>query len=396
MTGTGDNPLMDFGDSVFTHRDALSESYEPDQILERDEEIDEYAAALRPVVEGDTPDNIMVYGTTGAGKTAVTRYMADMSDEACENNGNVLSVVELNCNEMSAFKVVRTLVNMLRDDDEKDFPARGLSTRDALDALYEEIDSNKGTFMLILDEIDHIEDIDTLLYDLSRSQSIGRLEDTKVGIIGISNDYTFRDVLSAKTKGSFAEVEIDFKPYTADELESILSDRANIAFADDAISTEAIRLCAALSAQDSGNARQGLDILGAAGKTADDQGDDVVTVEHIREAQGKIERGNLKKRISNLTVQQRHILHALALLEADEKTPARTKEIYSLYEQVCDQSSLDPLSTVRSVRDHLDELSMQGFADQITRNEGRSGGKYHVYECSMRSDLVLSTGPRDG
>jgi archaeal cell division control protein 6 len=62
---------------------------------------------------------------------------------------------------------------------------------------------------------------------------------------------------------------------------------------------------------------------------------------------------------------------------------------------VCDQSSLDPLSTVRSVRDHLDELSMQGFADQITRNEGRSGGKYHVYECSMRSDLVLSTGPRD-
>ncbi|MDQ2052588.1 orc1/cdc6 family replication initiation protein [Natronolimnohabitans sp. A-GB9] len=395
MPDAEDNPLLDFGDSVFSHRDALAESYEPERILERDEEIDQYAAALRPVVEGDTPDNIMVYGNTGAGKTAVTRYMIDMMYDACDTTDTPLSTVQLNCNEMTAFKVVRTLVNDLRDSSADEFPARGLSTRDALDALYEEIDKRDGTVLLILDEIDHIEHIDSLLYDLSRSQATGRLEHANVGIIGISNDYTFRDTLSAKTKGSFAEEEIDFTPYNADELEVILSDRAAIAFNDDAITDAAIKLCAALAAQDSGNARQGLDILKAAGKTADDYGDDVVTEDHIRDAQKTVERGNLEQRISSLTVQQRHILHTLALLEIDNKTPARTKEIYSLYTDVCEQSGLDPLSTTRSVRDHLDKLSMQGFADQILRNEGRSGGKYHVYECSMRADIVLEAAPRD-
>ena len=390
-----DNPLLNFGESVFSNRDALSESYEPDRILERDEEINQYAAALRPIVEGSTPDNIMVYGNTGAGKTAVTRYMIDMMYEACENSGNALSTVFLNCNEMTAFKVVRTLVNELRDEDKDEFPARGLSTRDALDALYEEIDNREGTCILILDEIDHIENIDSLLYDLSRSHSTGNLEHATVGIIGISNDYTFRDILSSKTRGTFAEEELDFTPYTANELEAILRDRAEIAFRDGAITEAAINLCAAIAAQDSGNARQGLDILHAAGKEADKKNDEQVTEVHIRTGKRNVERGNIERRINSLTVQQQHILYTLALLEADGQTPARTKEIYSLYTSVCEQSGLDPLSTTRSVREHLDKLSMQGFADQILRNKGRGGGKYHVYECSMRADIVLEIDLRE-
>jgi archaeal cell division control protein 6 len=38
--------------NIFTNKDALNESYQPERIQERDEEIDAYMNALQPVVDG--------------------------------------------------------------------------------------------------------------------------------------------------------------------------------------------------------------------------------------------------------------------------------------------------------------------------------------------------------
>ena len=40
------------GDNVFRDTDVLGESYRPEQIEERDEEIEQYMNALQPVVDG--------------------------------------------------------------------------------------------------------------------------------------------------------------------------------------------------------------------------------------------------------------------------------------------------------------------------------------------------------
>jgi len=54
--------------NVFANKDALGESYQPDQIEERDEEIEEYMHALQPIIDGWEPNNVFVYGNTGVGK----------------------------------------------------------------------------------------------------------------------------------------------------------------------------------------------------------------------------------------------------------------------------------------------------------------------------------------
>jgi len=57
--------------NIFKDKDALGESYRPERIEEREEEIDAYIDALQPVIDGWEPNNIFIYGKTGVGKTAV-------------------------------------------------------------------------------------------------------------------------------------------------------------------------------------------------------------------------------------------------------------------------------------------------------------------------------------
>jgi Cdc6-like AAA superfamily ATPase len=70
-------PFSGIEQSIFATKEVLSEDYQPDQILERDEEIEEYRHALEDILFGRTPQNIMLYGKAGLGKTAVTKYMMD-------------------------------------------------------------------------------------------------------------------------------------------------------------------------------------------------------------------------------------------------------------------------------------------------------------------------------
>lgn len=75
--------------NIFTNKDALNESYQPERIQERDEEINAYMNALQPVVDGWEPNNIFVYGNTGVGKTAVTDFLLDRLREDIEQYDDI-------------------------------------------------------------------------------------------------------------------------------------------------------------------------------------------------------------------------------------------------------------------------------------------------------------------
>ncbi|MDB2276722.1 hypothetical protein PM022_19805, partial [Halorubrum ezzemoulense] len=118
------------------------------------------------------------------------------------------------------------------------------------DILYEELDQIGGTVLLVLDEIDHLGGDDEILYEIPRARSNGYISEAKPGVIGISNDFGFRDDLSPKVKDTLCEEEIHFSPYNAPELRAILEERVAGAMYDDAVDDAVIALCAAIAAQD--------------------------------------------------------------------------------------------------------------------------------------------------
>ena len=189
-------PRFERKQNIFANKDALGESYHPDRIEERDEEIAEYEAALQPVIDGWEPNNVFLYGNTGVGKTAVTSYLLNELQTDIEDYDDVdLTVVQLNCKPLSSsYQVAVGLVNKLRPHG-GEISTTGYPQQAVFEKLFRELDKIGGTILLVLDEIDAIGDKDDILYELPRARANNKLTDTKVGVIGISNDFKFRDRL---------------------------------------------------------------------------------------------------------------------------------------------------------------------------------------------------------
>ncbi|MDL0137968.1 orc1/cdc6 family replication initiation protein [Halobacterium salinarum] len=376
---------------VFANGEPLADSYEPDDIRERDAKIKKYQRALQPIIDNNPTSNIFLYGKTGTGKTVATKFMlSHLEADAAEYDDVDLSTVWVGCENLnSSYQVAVELVNELRTNQEKDrIPTTGYSQQRVFDLLYDELDTLGGTVVIVLDEIDNIGQSDDILYGLPRARSNDYVDDVRPVVIGISNDFQFRENLSPKVKDTLAEKEILFPPYDANQLRAILEPRAEKAFYDGVLKEDVVPLCAALAAQDSGSARQAIRLLREAGEIAQGEDAQEVIAGHVRRAQNELEKNQLYEGMQELTTQGHAVLAALAYFEAANQTPVRSRELYSRYEKLCNDLDADSVSD-RRVRDHLSDMDMLGIITTHERNEGISAGRYHEYELDVSLEAVV-------
>lgn len=390
--------------TIFKDEAVLRDGYRPARLIERDDELEQYQSALKPVINGAPPKNLFLYGQTGVGKTLSSRMVMDRLAEDQENfDGVDVHVVELNCKSLnSSYQVAANLVNQFRPRDEQIKPT-GYPSGMIYNMLFKELNKLEATHcLLVLDEIDSIGNDDNILYKLPRANDNGNVQDTYVGVIGISNDFTFRDNLSARVKDSLCDEEIHFPPYDATELGNILKQRASEAFHDTSatrrddggyelesavLDGDVIPLCSAFAAQDSGSARQALKRLYKAGDLARDEGAEMITEAHVREADEIVERDKVREELTRLPTQAKLTLYALLLLEKEDETPSKRNKIYERYVMTAKRIDAD-VRTDRTIHDRLSQLTLKGFLDVNEQNKGPKGGSYYEYEFSIRPVLV--------
>ena len=385
---------------IIQDKDVLRDDYQPETLEERDEELDEYATALRPVIQGWQPNNVFLYGVTGVGKTAATHDLLEELQESAEEYDDVdLNVIELNCTGCTtSYQVAVNLVNEIRSPSHplttvssrrEPMSETGYQQKRIFNELYNDLESIGGTILIVLDEIDNIGSDDDILYELPRARSQLDLG-VKLGVIGISNDFKFRENLSPKVKDTLCEEEILFPPYDADELQNILQQRADIALHTDVLDSDVIPLCAAFSAQDSGSARQALRLLRKAADIAENEamaeGEGTIAEEHVREAEHQIQRQQVVEGMHSLTQQGQYVLLTVCQLAAEGDTPERTKLIYKRYQEVLRSHGGEPLKR-RRVHDHLSDLSLHGILRLVDSSGGR--GNYNEYELDVSLSSAL-------
>lgn len=382
-----DMPLFEPDTDIFQNRDALREDYQPKEIVGRDEELQQYISALQPVVNGDQPSNIFLYGKAGVGKTACTRFLlGQLKSDAAEYGINV-TTIRTNCEDLStSYQVAIQLINQLRDPSDQLKPT-GYPRRQVNEWLWEELDKIGGTIIIMFDEVDHIED-DSILYQIPRARANGNLSECKVGIIGISNDFKYRERLSSKVQSSLCEKELQFPAYDATELQDILRQRAEIGFYDGVVSHEVIAKCAAFGAKDAGDARQSLDLLMEAGDIAVGENAAELTIAHVDAARTALERSRIIDGVAGLTQHGHLVLYALIMFHEKGETPIRARAIQQRYELICERAATDAL-VPRRMRDHLNELAMLGIASRAERNKGEVGGRYYEYTLDTNPQLLL-------
>ena len=375
--------------SIFKNREALLEEWTPDDLVGRDEELSQYHAALQPVINKETPSNIFLYGKSGVGKTAATRYLLrTLQTDATNVPGLAPTMIEVNCDGLNtSYQVAVKLVNEFRDPG-RQISNTGYPQASVYEFLFDELDACGGTVLIVLDEVDHIED-DSLLYKLPRARSNGDITDARLGVIGISNDLDFRNQLSSKVRSSLCEKEVSFSAYDADELRLVLEQRERVAFQDDVLEGGVVSMCAAYGAKDSGDARKALDLLLEAGDVARENEAETVTEQHVEDARERVQTDQVVEGIQNYSQHGKLVLYALTLLHERGETPARTREVVDTYRDVAHSEGVSPVSE-RSVRDYIGELAQLGIASSAEHNRGKGGGKYKEHRLEQSVAAIRS------
>jgi cell division control protein 6 len=354
-------------DKIFTKRVVLSTKYTPDHLIGRDAEIRQIASLFAPALNGDEPDNAFIYGKTGVGKTATTKYVLLELDQEVKKARDHVKSVFVNCNQINTTtKILKRICNVIAP--EVEVPSTGIATSEYYKRLWDVLNEFKGITIIVLDEVDKLED-DNLLYNLPRARENLDITEGFVSILGISNDLTYKERLDARTLSSFGEKEFVFAPYDATQLREILDERARVGFKEDVLDDAVIPLCAALAAQEHGDARKALMLLRYAGEVAVERGGDRVIEGDVREAQQRVESDKIVETIKTLPYHQKLVLYVIASNDAKE---VGTNEIHAQYKTMCETSGTTPLSKVR-ISSFISELDMLGLINARKFYKGRYG-----------------------
>ena len=356
---------------LFTNKKYLQSNYTPQEIMHRDDQIEQIAGILAPALRMEKPSNIFIYGKTGSGKTVVSKYVSEQLINISKEKGVSLKIIYLNCKMKrvsdTEYRIIAQLTNSLGGK----VPATGLPTDEVYKLFVNEIEKQKQLIIIILDEIDQLvaKAGDGILYNLTRLNS--DLKQTQISLIGISNDLVFIDNIDPRVKSSLSEEELVFPPYNALQLQDILKKRVKLAFRKDVIKEGVVEKCSAYAAREHGDARRALELLRVAGELAERKGENFVGIKHLDDAEEKIERERIVDIVTTQPKQfQISLLSILSLI--DDKKALFTGDIYDIYKQNCKNCGLKPL-TQRRVSDIVAELDMLGIINAKVISKGRYG-----------------------
>lgn len=372
--------------SIFReNREILRPSYLPDSLPHRERQIDQLASVLATALRGEMPSNVMIFGKTGTGKTAVVKYVGNEFKKA--DSWDRVEYFYINCEIVDTpYGVFQNIGNRFIRDFDQRIPFTGLSTERVYNLLLRKIDERSRVVVMVLDEIDKLvyKSGDDVLYHLTKIND--DLEQAKVSLIGISNDLKFSEFLDPRVKSRLSDEKMVFPPYNAQELRDILHQRAALAFDPGVVEDGVIGLISALAAQEHGDARRALDLLRVAGELADRTGDDGITEHHVQIAKNKLELDCVIEAVRSLPTHSKLILLGIILQEEVGNVKLTTGEVYDTYCQLSKRAGLGPL-TQRRVTDLISELDMLGLINAKVKSFGRGGRTKEIQSSVSALDV---------
>jgi cell division control protein 6 len=365
-------------------------TFMPDILPHREKEINSLAAILVPALRDETPSNVFIYGKTGTGKTAVTKFVGKELLLKGKETGKKVNFIYINCEVVDTqYRLLQNITNHFIDEWSERIPFTGWPTDEVYAKLKAMIEKQGGVTVIILDEVDKLKG-DEALYNLSRINS--DLKNSKVSIVGLSNDLKFTEFLDPRVKSSLGEENMIFPPYDAGELKDILNQRVDIALRTGCVEEDVVPLCSALAAQEHGDARRALDLLRMSAELAERSKSPRITKKHVRMAQSKIEIDRIIEVVRTLPTQSKLILLAILLQEQynkkmDTKGAITTGEVYEIYKELSKKTRTDKL-TQRRVADLVSELDMLGVITARVISKGRYGRTRDIKMSSSADDIM--------
>ena len=204
--------------SIFKDKEPLDHRYLPEKLVHREDQIKQIARYWVDVLSDVTPSNVTLYGKTGTGKTAASKFAREQLIEIANKKKVFVKVEHIRCTDYTTeYQVIAEICNRLG----RTVPNRGWTKAEVVNTFRDTFRlrnayGKKLQLIVILDEIDILldKDGDGILYTLTRTDN--------VSVLCISNYLDFKNLIKSRVNSSLNDKEIVFPPYGSLDRKSVV------------------------------------------------------------------------------------------------------------------------------------------------------------------------------
>lgn len=335
----------------------------PHRLLHREREEGALLDAWEPALDGDQPNDVLLHGPSGVGKTVLSRHALQRLAEQ-----TTVQSARVRCLGETTTGIVRAILEELPGDD----PAQNTPREDLCVTLQERVDEPT---VAVLDEAD----------DLPATDALERLADVRgLGVVAICHD---PDDWLARCDQSVRQrigVQLGLERYGVDELADILEERARQGLAPGSVTRAQLE---ELADRVAGVAREGIQALRWAAKQATDRGHEQITEQDLDDGP-ELARFNIRQSNLNSLPLHHQVLYEIVRDAGRGIEPAALHERYdAVAEGVYDGRPQTPISE-RARRRKLQKLVDYDLVEREGENRHR---EYRV--CDERVSTAIGITP---
>jgi cell division control protein 6 len=354
MTDDPEDGMLSWDESVFRDEHVFEIDYVPETFRHRETQMETLKYALRPAVRGSRPLNVMAQGPPGTGKTTAVHILFDELRAQTD-----VQAVRVNCQVNSTrYSVFSRLFEGVFDYEP---PSSGISFKKLFSQVTDRLVENDQVLVVALDDVNYLfyesEASDTL-YSLLRAHE--EQGGARIGVILISSDLDLEIIedLDSRVQSVFRPEEVYFNKYDEPAIADILGERIDRGFHEGVVDAPTLDRVAALTADQGGDLRVGIDLLRRAGLNAEMRGSRNVALEDVEEAYDKSKYVHLSRRLGGLSESERALVEVIAEHDGDqagtvyETFHERTDLGYTRYSEIVNK--LDQLGVIDATYTDVD------------------------------------------
>lgn len=353
---------------MITDPEVFHETRLPRELLHRDSETSQLSRILKPALSGHYPEDALITGPSGVGKTVLARFLLDNAQQPL-----TVETTHIRALGMTSGDILREVIN---DHPSSTTVHRGTPTDDLPKILQDIVDD---PYVLIIDEADDIPETDIL-------DMLAGVPEVATIIIAHDADNWFARVDSRYRSRFDGDHHLRLTRYTATELADILEPRAEFGLESGAVSRGQLVTIGNIVA---GVARRGIQTLRWAAKIAEHRDHDSITDRDITD--GRV-RAQTEIRESNLRSLPYHHHVLYELIRAHHTL--ESSDLHDTYDAVQECGYADRPQQPISRRDRRTKLSKLREYDLIEWTEHDDNSRtYRVVDAAISSEFDIPLTP---